>query len=232
MPLRPIGVFLQAAYWTDAIPKFLSHSRRQLDLDRTGQTTDARGLGPHQRSAVVATVAKAAHGANASSPQDATAASWTAWEDVDVAEEARESEAAIAEAQTRDDYSLTWADVYAPQQGPITDARGSDRNSSTQRAPVPPAPPPVDAAQFLLGRAFAEQTRNHTYDRFPLKYAPTCSCPGVNPCTCGLRNDVWDLSRMSTGEFLRFTTDAEMITVSWVLRPACAEKWFAGYGAL
>lgn len=33
---------------------------------------------------------------------------------------------------------------------------------------------------------------------------------------------------MSTGVYLRFATNARSVTVSWVLRPACAEKWFAG----
>ena len=87
---------------------------------------------------------------------------------------------------------------------------------------------PIDGGSFVRGRPFPDAKRNNTFDRFPLSYAPTCPCHGGMPCGCGLRNDVWALSEMSTGEYLRFTTDAEEVAVSWVLRPACAEKWFAG----
>ena len=86
----------------------------------------------------------------------------------------------------------------------------------------------VDGESFVRGRPFPGAKRNNSYDRFPLKYAPTCPCHGGQPCACGLRFDVWGLSEMSTGEYLRFATDAEEIHVDWHLRAACAEKWFAG----
>ena len=33
---------------------------------------------------------------------------------------------------------------------------------------------------------------------------------------------------MSTGSYLLFTSDVSHIELTWRLRPACAEKWFAG----
>ena len=74
---------------------------------------------------------------------------------------------------------------------------------------------PLRNAVFV-GRPFPGAKRNNTFDRFPLSYASV------------LRPDVWQLSEMSTGVYLRFATDARSATVSWKLRPVCAEKWFAG----
>ena len=74
---------------------------------------------------------------------------------------------------------------------------------------------PVDAKSWVLGRPFPGAARNHSYDRLPMKYSAT------------LRPDVFALGRMSTGSYLRFTTNGS-VQLSWTLRPACAEKWFAG----
>ena len=73
----------------------------------------------------------------------------------------------------------------------------------------------VDARAFTLGRPFPGATRNHSYDRFPSVYVSELSAA------------VWDLSRMSTGAYLRFTADST-VQFNWTLRSVCAEKWFAG----
>ena len=61
-----------------------------------------------------------------------------------------------------------------------TDAATVTATSRKKLQPFTPSAP-VDAAQFVLGRAFPAAKRNNTYDRFPLSYAPTCA--GLGPCT-------------------------------------------------
>ena len=73
----------------------------------------------------------------------------------------------------------------------------------------------VDARAFTLGRPFPGTTRNHSYDRFPGRYASELSTA------------VWELSEMSTGSYLRFTADST-VQFNWTLRSVCVEKWFAG----
>lgn len=96
-----------------------------------------------------------------------------------------------------------------------TGPHASSTDTDTDLSNLPPSPP-IPVLAFVGGRSFPSAQRNHTFDRFPLKYAAT------------LRPDVWQLGEMSTGVYLRFTTDAYSFNVNWKLRPVCAERWFAG----
>jgi hypothetical protein len=74
----------------------------------------------------------------------------------------------------------------------------------------------VSAAQFVGGRGFSGEPRNSTYNRLP------------DSAKAAVSDAVWQLSEMSTGEYLRFTTDSHHVTLRWALRTVCAEKWVAG----
>lgn len=100
---------------------------------------------------------------------------------------------------------------------PIPSLDVATRNRVGVDAP-PTSSEPVwtDAVQFVGGRAFPQDERTSPFDRLPASAAA-----GVGPA-------VWQLSEMSTGLYLRFATDAHLISLRWTLRTVCAEKWPSG----
>ena len=100
---------------------------------------------------------------------------------------------------------------------PIRSLDVATRNRVGVDAP-PTSSEPVwtDAVQFVGGRAFPQDEHTSPFDRLSASAAA-----GVGPA-------VWQLSEMSTGLYLRFATDAHLISLRWTLRTVCAEKWPSG----
>ena len=200
--LSDLGMRKQAAYWAAAIPKFLSQSRSALQPAAAA-------------AAAVSTTARRQIAATPLTPAETR-------------DEHARSEAAIARvvASAGPD---GWGEIGAVPSSPRAVAPSSlSSSSSSTTTTTTTTTAPMNASRFARGRLFPEGLRNNTFDRFPLSYAPVCPCHGGQPCGCGLRNDVWSLSEMSTGTYLRFTTDAHEIAVDWTMRKACDEHWFAG----
>jgi hypothetical protein len=74
--------------------------------------------------------------------------------------EREETEALIGRARAEDWEG--WGEIDAPVQG---------QNQLQRRQEGKATPTPIDAAQFVLGRPFPNDKRNHSYDRFPISYA-------------------------------------------------------------
>lgn len=185
--LTDLGMRKQAAFWAQKIPSIKAESLARW----RGERGDLAGAGDDDDAA-----AAAIGGRVAEPTQD------------DLQREREETEALRARAR-REQWE-GWGDI---EHAPAPAARMQLPSLSEE---APSAAAPVDAAQFVRGRPFPSEKRNHSYDRFPLSYAAS------------LRPDVWQLSEMSTGSYLRFTSDSSHISFKWALRPACAEKWFAG----
>ena len=196
--LTDLGMRKQAAFWATAIPKF-----KRANAAAAVAVAAAAAAGPAvlDRPAVAAVAAAAAAAAPLSVEE--------------MARERLASEALIATAAFEQWQGWGGIDQCMPVAAAATPA-------------LVAAGAPIDAVQFVRGRPLLGAPRNHSYDRFPLSYAPTCPCHGGDPCGCGLRNDVWALSEMSTGTYLRFSSDSPHIQFDWTLRPVCSEKWFAG----
>lgn len=201
--LTDLGMRKQAAFWAAAIPKFMTQTRQGLPPAAAAMERRPRQIGAARPLTSEETAAEHLRSEEALATmlkEEAAAGMPDGWGPI--------TAAALGLPFT----------PHTTDQHSGLNAQGADHASAAV----------INGTRFVRGRPFPLAVRNHSFDRFPLSYAPSCPCHGGDECPCGLRNDVWALSQMSTGSYLRFATDAHEVTIAWTLREACAEHWFAG----
>lgn len=99
---------------------------------------------------------------------------------------------------------------------PLQRVEAAAMPTSTRATGAQDDQPFVNAAEFLRGQPVPLETRSSPYNRLP------------DAAAASIPSDLWELSEMSSGEYLRFTTDSHHVAFKWTLRAVCGEKWAQG----